>query len=86
MEIVLGILVIRREDPQLDDSPEDVIISLDGLEVLNELHNVPLAITMVFALVYTLNLSYPSEWKYTFEAMQKIIMGLDGQRLSKCRC
>lgn len=83
METVLGILVIRREGAELDDGPEDVVIILEGLEVLNELRNVPLAVAMLFAFVYAVNLSYPPEWKHTFEAVQKIIMGLDGQRLSK---
>lgn len=57
METVLGILVIRREGAELDDGPEDVVIILEGLEVLNKLRNVPLAVAMLFALVYGLNLS-----------------------------
>lgn len=83
METVFGVFVIRREGAELDDGPEDVSIILEGVEVLNELGNVPVAVAMLFALVYALNLSYPPEWKYTFEALQKLITGLDGQRLSK---
>lgn len=83
METVFGVFVIRREGAEHDDGPEDVGIILEGVEVLNELGNVPVAVAMLFALVYALNLSYPPEWKYTFEALQKLIMGLDGQRLSK---
>ena len=75
--------MVRREGAERDDGPEDVGIILEGVAVLNELGNVPVAVAMLLALVYALNLSYPPEWKYTFEALQKLIMGLDGQRLSK---
>ncbi|XP_038139855.1 uncharacterized protein LOC119782782 [Cyprinodon tularosa] len=77
METTFGIFVIRKEGAEPGDGPEDVGIVLDGLG------NVPLAVVMLFALVYALNLSYPPELRYTFEALQKIIMELDGNRLSK---
>lgn len=83
VETVFGILVILKEVAELDGGPENVGIILEGLEALNELGNVPLAVAKLFALVYALNLSYPPEWKYTFEVVQKLIMGLVGQRLSK---
>ena len=50
--------------------------------VLHELRYVPFAVAMLLALVYALNLSYPRELRYTFEALQKIIMKLDGNKLS----
>lgn len=50
--------------------------------MLDELRNVPSAVVMLLAPVYSLNLSYPPELKYTFEALQKIIMELDGNKLS----
>ncbi|MEQ2301231.1 hypothetical protein AMECASPLE_033761 [Ameca splendens] len=83
IETVFGVFVIRREGAARDDGPEDVGIILEGVQVLSELGNVPVAVAMLFALVYALNLSYTPEWKYAFEALQKLIMGLDGQRLSK---
>ncbi|XP_071337589.1 uncharacterized protein [Trachinotus anak] len=78
-----GIFVIRKEGAEPEDGPEDVGIILEGVQVLDELGNVPLAVGMLFALVYALNLSYPPELRYTFEALQKLIMELDGNRLSK---
>lgn len=83
METLFGILVIRREGAEVGEGPEDILIILEGVEVLSELSNVPMAIAALFAFVYALNLSYPPEWRYTFEALQKLIMGLDGKRLSK---
>ena len=55
---------------------------LEGVKVLDELRYVPFAVAMLPALIYALNLSYPRELKYTFEALQKIIMKLDGNKLS----
>ncbi|KAM8772540.1 uncharacterized protein AB9X84_010280 isoform 2-T2 [Acanthopagrus schlegelii] len=83
MKTTFGIFVIRKEDAEPKDGPEDVGIILEGVQVLDELGNVPLAVGMLFALVYALNLSYPPELRYTFEALQKLIMELDGNRLSK---
>uniref|UniRef100_A0A3Q3FF03 Uncharacterized protein n=1 Tax=Labrus bergylta TaxID=56723 RepID=A0A3Q3FF03_9LABR len=65
------------------DNPDDVGIILEGVQVLDDLGNVPFAVAMLFALVCALNLSYPSELRYTLEALQKIIMELDGNRLSR---
>ncbi|KAE8278124.1 hypothetical protein D5F01_LYC23797 [Larimichthys crocea] len=83
METTFRIFVIRKEGAEPDVAPEDVGIVLEGVQVLDELGNVPLAVVMLFALVYALNLSYPPELRYTLEALQKIIMELDGNRLSK---
>lgn len=81
-ETVYGIYVIRHEGAEPSDAPEDVGIILEGVTVLRELRNVPLAWAILLAFVYSLNLSYPPELKYTFEALQKIILELDGNRLS----
>lgn len=82
-ETVFGIFVIRQDGAEPDDDPEDVGIILEGVEVLSELVNVPFALAMLLALVYALNLSYRPELKYTFEALQKVIMELDGNRLAR---
>uniref|UniRef100_A0A3P8T9D8 Uncharacterized protein n=1 Tax=Amphiprion percula TaxID=161767 RepID=A0A3P8T9D8_AMPPE len=81
-ETVYGIYVIRHSGAEPSDAPEDVGIILEGVTVLSELRNVPFALSILLAFVYNLNLSYPPDLKYTFEALQKIILELDGNRLS----
>ena len=82
-DMVCGIFVIRNKGAaEPCNAPVDVGIILDGVEVLNGLGSVPFAVTMLLALLYALNRSYPPELKYTFEALQEVIMGLDRGRLS----
>ncbi|XP_060943850.1 uncharacterized protein LOC133021098 [Limanda limanda] len=81
-ETVFGVFVIRLHGAGPSENPEDVVILLEGVKVLHELRYVPFAVAMLLALVYALNLSYPRELKYTFEALQKVIMNLDGNKLS----
>ncbi|XP_041836785.1 uncharacterized protein LOC121636988 [Melanotaenia boesemani] len=57
METMFGIYVIRKEGAEPDDDPEDVGVVLEGVQVLDELGNVPLAVVMLFVLLYALNLS-----------------------------
>ncbi|CAL9703509.1 unnamed protein product [Knipowitschia caucasica] len=79
LETTVGIFVIRKEQ-HWDEEPECVGIIIEGVEVLTDLQNMPLAVAMLLALVYSVNLSYPPKLKYTFEAIQKLIMELDGNR------
>lgn len=75
-ETVFGIFVIRHEGAELIGQPEDVGI------VMNELGDIPFAVAMLLGLVYALNLCYLQELRYTLEVLQKIIMDLDGNKLS----
>ena len=38
---------------------------------------------MLFGLIYALDLKYPEELKYSFEAFQKIIMDIESRKMSK---
>ncbi|XP_026042821.1 uncharacterized protein LOC113033338 [Astatotilapia calliptera] len=80
-ETVFSICVFRSEGAEPGDDPQDVIIVLEGVEVMGELGNVVFAVTMLLGLVYSLNLSYPLELRYTFEVLQKILMELDAHEL-----
>lgn len=78
----MGIYVICHEGAQEEDEPEEVGVVIEGVELLSNLRSISFAFTMLFGLIYTLNLSYPQELKHTFEFFQKVLMTLDGNRLS----
>ncbi|XP_072564260.1 uncharacterized protein [Paramormyrops kingsleyae] len=81
-DTVLAIFVIKHEGAEPGDDLVDVGIIAEGVEVLGHLGSVAFAVAMLLSVIYALNLSYPSELKYTFEALQKIFMELDGNKLS----
>lgn len=58
-ETVFGIFVIPHEGAELINQPEDVGIVLEGMQVMNELGDVPFAVAMLLGLVCALNLSLP---------------------------
>ncbi len=79
----MAIFVIREEEDPLQP-PLDIGIVIEGIKVLNELPSVPHACAMSFGLIYALNLSYPGELKYTFDALQKIFMEIEPKKMT-CR-
>ena len=38
---------------------------------------------MLFGVIYALNLSYPSELKYTFDALQKLLMEMEPKKMTR---
>lgn len=76
----VGIYVSR--DTPGNDCP-DVGIIIEGVVVLQDLDSVALAVAMLFGLFYSLNMSYPSQRRYTFEVIQKVVMELDATQLSR---
>ncbi|KAE8290016.1 hypothetical protein D5F01_LYC11731 [Larimichthys crocea] len=81
--IVMGIYVIQHEGAEPDEDPEDVGVIIEGVNVLQGLRNVANGCVLLLGLIYSLNLSYPKELKHTFEFLQKVVMELDGNRLSQ---
>ncbi|CAI5662856.1 unnamed protein product [Oreochromis niloticus] len=79
-ETTMGIYIIKSRDAS--DSPEDIGIVLEGQRVLQNLDNYALAAAMLFGLMFTLNLTYPPELKYTF-ILEKLVVELEGNSLSK---
>ena len=82
-QTVLGIFAIKREGAEPTDGLADTGIIIEGVEVLHDLGNVANALAILFGLMYSLDLSYPTNQKYTFEVLQKLVMELDGNKLSK---
>lgn len=74
-------MFVRREGARVED-PIDVGIIIEGAEVLSNCNNVAKASTLLIGLIYSLNLSYPSQLKYTFEVFQKIFLELDVLKMS----
>lgn len=65
--------VITEEADPLQ-APLDIGIVTEDMKILNELPSLAHGYDMLFGLTYALNVSYPSELKYTFDALQKISM------------
>uniref|UniRef100_A0A3Q2VV74 Uncharacterized LOC102288954 n=1 Tax=Haplochromis burtoni TaxID=8153 RepID=A0A3Q2VV74_HAPBU len=81
-QTVMGVYVIQKEGAEPEDDPEDVGVLIEGVEANTDLGNIAQACALLFGLTYCLNLSYPPELKCTFEVLQKILLNLDGQKLS----
>uniref|UniRef100_A0A3B5AEV1 Uncharacterized protein n=1 Tax=Stegastes partitus TaxID=144197 RepID=A0A3B5AEV1_9TELE len=79
-ETTVGIYVVKTD---CNSKPDDIGMVIKGQVVLQELENFPLAVAMLFDLIYTVNLNYPCDLKYTFKVLQKIIIELEGTTLSK---
>ncbi|KAG9281082.1 sterile alpha motif domain-containing protein 3-like [Astyanax mexicanus] len=81
-KMVLGVYIIRHEGADSTDVPEDVGIVIEGCTVLQDLGDVANGCAVLLGFIYCLNLSYPKDLRYTFEFFQKVLMELDGSKLS----
>ncbi|KAI5096429.1 sterile alpha motif domain-containing protein 3-like, partial [Silurus meridionalis] len=79
---VIGIYIIRSKDADISDPPLDVGVIVEGVKVLHDLGDFTKACALLLGVIYSLNLSYPSDLKYTLEFLQKVLLGLDAQKLS----
>ena len=73
---------IYRTQSHLSEGAEDIGIVIDGTKVLTALGNFPRACAMLIGLTYAVNLAYPKELRYTFEAFKKLFLKLDCSKLS----
>ena len=78
----MGLYVVQKESADHEEKPEDVGVLIEGMELLSSLGSISFGCVMLFGLIYILNLSYPLELKFTFELFQKVLMNLDGNKLS----
>ncbi|KAK2859964.1 hypothetical protein Q7C36_004130 [Tachysurus vachellii] len=77
----MAVFVLREKEGLLQP-PQEIRIVIEGVEVINELPSV----SMLFGLIYALNLSYPSELRYTFESLQKVFMEVETKKMSRRVC
>ncbi|XP_056297690.1 uncharacterized protein LOC130211094 isoform X1 [Pseudoliparis swirei] len=78
----MGLHVVRKEGADAGEEPEHVGVVIEGVELLSNLGSVSFGFSMLFGLIYCLNMSYPQGLKFTFEFLQKVLMNLDGNNLS----
>ncbi|TDG99317.1 hypothetical protein EPR50_G00209730 [Perca flavescens] len=75
--VKMGILTVFVDDaPTLQPTVNSIDIVLEEAIVLTDLPDLPTAFAYLFGLLYALNMEFPKELKYTFEAIQHIFMEL----------
>ncbi|XP_066510848.1 uncharacterized protein [Hoplias malabaricus] len=77
----MGIYVLKREGGTLGEY-KDIGIVVDGDIVLDSIKSVAQACAVMLGVIYALNLAYPRELKYYYEFVQKVLMQMDGAKLS----
>ncbi|CAB1455963.1 unnamed protein product [Pleuronectes platessa] len=82
-QLTMAIVVIRKLGQGGQEPPEDISIVIEGVEVLSGLNSVASACALLLGYIYAINLAYPKQLHYTFEALQKIIMQLDHHKMSQ---
>lgn len=79
----MKIIVLSRSLEEEDASVSDVIIVIEGTEVLLGCKNLTNACLSLMGCIYSLTyLSYPPKLRNTFEVFQKIFLGLDALKFS----
>lgn len=81
----MAVFVIREEEDPLQP-PHDIGVVIEGVQVLSNLQSLAHGCAMLFGLIYALNLSYPSELRHTFDALQKLFMEIEGKKMTRRVC
>ncbi|CAB1440343.1 unnamed protein product [Pleuronectes platessa] len=82
-QLTMAVVVIRKLGQGGQEPPEDISIIIEGVEVLSGLNSVASACALLLGYIFAINLAYPKQLHYTFEALQKIIMQLDHHKMSQ---
>lgn len=78
---VLGLLTFSSENDASIYNALRVSVVIEGAIVMSVLRHAE-AFLVLFGLMYALHLSYPKALNNTFEFVQKVLLGLDGGKLS----
>ena len=73
---------VFRENSSLLQQPKEIGIIIDGVEVLTELPSAAAGVVMLFRLYYAPNMEYLQGFRFTLEALQKILMELGSNKMS----
>lgn len=78
--IDIGILLVEHEgavpSSSLHLSPASLKIVIEGEVVMDNIHDLPKAMCILFGLAYALHLNYPKSMKFTFQFIQQVLLEL----------
>lgn len=80
--VSVAILTVLHDD-EADNTVRDQAVVLEEDIVLHNILNFSTAMAYLFGLLYALNIDYPKQMRYTFEAIQTIFFSLGGSRCSQ---
>ncbi len=79
-DLDIEILLIEREGAVLTSSqhlsPTSLKVIIEGEVIMDNIHNLPKAMCILFGLMYALHLNYPKTMKLTFEFIQQVLLSL----------
>ncbi|KAI5616216.1 sterile alpha motif domain-containing protein 3-like, partial [Silurus asotus] len=81
-QVIMAITVTPKPGATTSNSPKNIGIVIEGVEVITGLRDIARAFSVLLGLTYTLNLDYPRQQKYIFEVFQKLFLELDDSKLS----
>ena len=81
-QLIMAIIVTPKPRASTSNSPLNIGIVIEGVEVITGLGYIARACSVLLGLTYALNLDYPRQLKYTFEVFQKLFLELDDSKLS----
>lgn len=77
----MDIYIIGKENGE-PGHHDDVGISVDGVVILDNIRSAAQACALMLGVIYALNLAYPKLLRHYYEFIQKVLMGMDGEKLS----
>lgn len=73
----VGIVMVKEGEDVVDTS-----VILEEAVILSDLKDIPHAVVLLMGLLFSLNIDYPKELRYTFEVIQKVLMNIGGGQCS----
>ncbi|XP_073343585.1 uncharacterized protein [Pagrus major] len=73
----VGVVMVKDGEEIIDTA-----VVLEEAVILSELKDIPRAIALLMGLLFSLNIDYPKELRYTFEVIQKVLMNIGGGQCS----
>ncbi|TKS88140.1 hypothetical protein D9C73_022264 [Collichthys lucidus] len=73
----VGVVMVKNGEDIIDTA-----VVLEEAVIMTNQHDLPRAIALLMGLLFSLNIDYPKELKYTFEVIQKVLMNIGGGQCS----